>query len=122
MIRVLAISVLPAQAAHVKRCRRWPAAPSAATSTTISRSDLCGGLRHRGHGGGCMKATLAGGLTGTSLFAGALLATGVLAAVAWVLAAMPAQAAPKVGERISVTACPYRGVVATCLMITGADG
>ena len=33
-----------------------------------------------------------------------------------------AQAAPKSGERVAVTACPYRGVVATCLMINGADG
>jgi hypothetical protein len=33
-----------------------------------------------------------------------------------------AQAAPKPGERVAVTACPYRGVVATCLMINGSDG
>jgi hypothetical protein len=38
------------------------------------------------------------------------------------LATPSAQAAPKVGERIAITACPYRGVVATCLMINGADG
>ena len=39
--------------------------------------------------------------------------------LAW---ALPALAEPKPGERIAVTACPYRGVVATCLMIKGADG
>ena len=38
------------------------------------------------------------------------------------LVSFPAQAAPKPGERIAVFACPYRGVVATCLMINGAEG
>src|SRR6185369_11410368 len=42
--------------------------------------------------------------------------------LAWLAAVSPASAAPKVGERVAVTACPYRGVVATCTMIAGADG
>ena len=33
-----------------------------------------------------------------------------------------AYAASKLGDRVAVTACPYRGVVATCLMINAADG
>jgi len=53
--------------------------------------------------------------------AASLLLTGaLLGAVA--LAAPAAHAAPKPGERVAVTACPYRGVVATCLMINAADG
>jgi hypothetical protein len=56
------------------------------------------------------------GLVSTNL----VLAGAVLGAVA--LLAPAAQAAPKPGERVAVTACPYRGVVATCLMINGADG
>lgn len=33
-----------------------------------------------------------------------------------------ARSASAVGERVSVTACPYAGVTAPCLMIKGADG
>jgi hypothetical protein len=52
-----------------------------------------------------------------------LLATAlVLVALAVAFGSSAAQAAPKIGERIAVIACPYRGVVATCLMINGADG
>jgi hypothetical protein len=41
-----------------------------------------------------------------------------------VLLATPiaASAAPPTGTRIAVTACPYAGVTAPCLMINGADG
>jgi hypothetical protein len=54
---------------------------------------------------------------GSGVRAGAAIVLG-----AAMLAIPAAQAAPKVGERIAITACPYRGVVATCLMIDGADG
>ena len=43
-------------------------------------------------------------------------------AVAAVLIAGAAQAAPQVGERIALTACPHAGITAPCLTITGADG
>jgi hypothetical protein len=33
-----------------------------------------------------------------------------------------ARAAPQVGDRISLTACPHAGVTAPCLTISGADG
>jgi hypothetical protein len=33
-----------------------------------------------------------------------------------------AQAAPKLGERVAITGCPYAGVTAACLMLNGADG
>lgn len=54
------------------------------------------------------------------MLAGLVVAGVVLAAA--VLVSPAAQAAPKPGERVAVTACPHRGVVATCLIITGADG
>jgi hypothetical protein len=38
-------------------------------------------------------------------------------ALAW-----PAQAQPKRGERVSVTACPFPGTTAGCLMIRAPDG
>lgn len=41
------------------------------------------------------------------------------------LSTFSAPAAPtssRPGERITLTACPYPGVVATCLMLNGADG
>jgi len=53
-----------------------------------------------------------------------LIAAGALMCAA-ALVSLPAQAQPKqpkLGERISTTACPYAGVTATCLMINGADG
>jgi len=50
-----------------------------------------------------------------------LIAAGALICAA-ALVSPPAQAQPKLGERISTTACPYVGVTATCLMINGADG
>jgi hypothetical protein len=51
--------------------------------------------------------------------AGLIPAAGALIGAA--LAAGPARAAPPV-ERIKLTACPYAGVTAPCLMIKGADG
>jgi hypothetical protein len=42
--------------------------------------------------------------------------------VAGALVAATAQAAPQVGERIALTACPHAGVTAPCLTISGADG
>jgi hypothetical protein len=47
---------------------------------------------------------------------------------AWLIAAaalglaLPAQAAPKAGQRVTATGCAYAGTPATCLMIKGADG
>ena len=69
-----------------------------------------------------MRAGLAAARFGSTrrLLVGWAFAGGVLGTVA--LVSFPAQAAPKPGERIAVFACPYRGVVATCLMINGADG
>jgi hypothetical protein len=39
-----------------------------------------------------------------------------------VLMVAAAQAAPQVGERIALTACPHAGITAPCLTISGADG
>ena len=39
-----------------------------------------------------------------------------------VLMVAVAQAAPQVGERIALTACPHAGVTAPCLTVSGADG
>jgi hypothetical protein len=39
-----------------------------------------------------------------------------------VLASWPAAAAPKGGERVTVTACPFPGVTANCLMVRASDG
>jgi hypothetical protein len=44
------------------------------------------------------------------------------ALVAAALASLPAQAAPKPDQRVTITGCPYAGVTANCLMIKGADG
>lgn len=33
-----------------------------------------------------------------------------------------ARAAPKLGDRVSITGCPYAGVTSTCLMLNDADG
>jgi hypothetical protein len=55
--------------------------------------------------------------------AGAVARAALLAAV--LLAAMmaaAAQAAPPVGERIALTACPHAGITAPCLTVSGADG
>jgi hypothetical protein len=48
----------------------------------------------------------------------------LVSAGAIVLAALSvaAQAAPQVGERIALTACPHAGITAPCLTINGADG
>jgi hypothetical protein len=51
------------------------------------------------------------------------IAIGAIGVGAFLLASVSTQAAPKLGERIAITACPHRGVVATCLMINNyADG
>ena len=39
-----------------------------------------------------------------------------------ILGAWPAMAAPKGGERVTITACPFSGVTANCLMVRSADG
>src|SRR5438552_3012434 len=46
-------------------------------------------------------------------------ALGLCVAALW---SLDAQAAPKLGERVAVTGCPYAGVTATCLMLNDADG
>jgi hypothetical protein len=50
----------------------------------------------------------------------ARLVAGALALAA--LSAIAAQAAPQVGERIALTACPHAGITAPCLIVSGADG
>jgi hypothetical protein len=50
-----------------------------------------------------------------------VLAAGVTLCAA-LLASWPATGAPKRGDRISVAACPFAGVTATCLMIRAGDG
>jgi hypothetical protein len=47
-------------------------------------------------------------------------ASAVLLAVALISAA--AQAAPQVGDRVALMACPHAGITAPCLTIAGADG
>ena len=44
------------------------------------------------------------------------------ALLAGALMSAAAQAAPQLGERVALTACPHAGVTAPCLTITGADG
>jgi len=36
--------------------------------------------------------------------------------------ALPAQAAPSTGQRVTFTGCAFPGATATCLMIKGPDG
>jgi hypothetical protein len=43
-------------------------------------------------------------------------------AVLLVLTATATQAAPQVGDRVALTACPRAGVTAPCLTINGQDG
>ena len=38
------------------------------------------------------------------------------------LAVWPATAAPKGGERVTITACPFPGAIPNCLMMRSADG
>jgi hypothetical protein len=59
--------------------------------------------------------TMSAAARGKLLAAIAVLLAGTLIAVA-------AQAAPQVGERVALTACPHAGVTAPCLTINGADG
>jgi len=42
-------------------------------------------------------------------------------ATAAALTSAAAQAAPQVGDRVALTACPHAGIAAPCLTITGAD-
>jgi hypothetical protein len=50
--------------------------------------------------------------------AGLILAGAMTAA----LISAAAQAAPQVGDRVALTACPHAGVTAPCLTIAGTDG
>ncbi len=50
-----------------------------------------------------------------------LAAVGVIVCAAWLMSS-PALGAPKRGDRVSATACPFAGVTANCLMIRAADG
>jgi hypothetical protein len=45
-----------------------------------------------------------------------------VALLAGVLISAAAQAAPQVGFRVALTACPHAGVTAPCLTINGPDG
>ena len=47
-------------------------------------------------------------------------ASAVLLAGALISAA--AQAAPQVGERVALSACPHAGITAPCLTVNGVDG
>ena len=46
----------------------------------------------------------------------------VCALLAAVLVSAAAQAAPQVGERVALIACPHAGVTAPCLTVSAADG
>jgi hypothetical protein len=59
--------------------------------------------------------TISGGARGKLVTTSAVLLAGVLISAA-------AQAAPQVGDRIALTACPHAGITAPCLTINGADG
>src|ERR1700692_3835094 len=52
----------------------------------------------------------------------AKLVSASVAFLAGALIAAAAQAAPQVGERIALTACPHAGITAPCLSVNGADG
>jgi hypothetical protein len=51
----------------------------------------------------------------------AMLVSGAVALTVALIAAT-AQAAPQVGERIALTACPHAGITGPCLTVSGADG
>ena len=51
---------------------------------------------------------------------GKLVSAGAVVLVGALITA--AQAAPQVGDRIALTACPHAGVTAPCLTVNGADG
>jgi hypothetical protein len=57
---------------------------------------------------------MSGGMRVKLVSASALLAGALMSAAA--------QAAPQVGERVALTACPHVGITAPCLTINGADG
>jgi hypothetical protein len=42
--------------------------------------------------------------------------------VAALVVPQDAQAAPKLGDQVTITACPHAGIFAACLMIKDADG
>jgi hypothetical protein len=44
------------------------------------------------------------------------------AVLAGALISAAAQAAPPVGYRVALTACPHAGITAPCLTVNGADG
>jgi hypothetical protein len=59
--------------------------------------------------------TMSGGKRTSLVPASAVLLAGALISAA-------AQAAPQVGFRVALTACPHAGITAPCLTIAGADG
>jgi hypothetical protein len=59
-------------------------------------------------------------MTKRKLRAAALVGAILLAVPA--LSVWPAAAAPKGGERVTITACPFPGGIPTCLMMRSADG
>ena len=52
----------------------------------------------------------------------AKLVSASVALLAGTLMSAAAQAAPQVGERVALTACPHAGITAPCLTVNGADG
>ena len=60
-------------------------------------------------------------MTVQRIVTGAIIPGAIAMAALLALSPVP-QAAPKRGDRITVTGCAYRGVTAGCLMIRGRDG
>jgi hypothetical protein len=60
-------------------------------------------------------------LNSVSLSAGAKLVSAGAVVIAALLSCA-AQAAPQVGERVALAACPHAGITAPCLTVNGADG
>jgi|HubBroStandDraft_6_1064221.scaffolds.fasta_scaffold377850_2 hypothetical protein len=73
-----------------------------------------------------MRAILARAILARAILARASLARASLvwasAALLGALISPAAQAAPPVGFRVALTACPHAGSTASCLAINGADG
>jgi hypothetical protein len=64
--------------------------------------------------------TMSAAARGMPVLAIAVLLAGTL--LAGPLMAVAASAAPQVGERVALTACPHAGITAPCLTVNGADG
>jgi hypothetical protein len=87
---------------------------------TRFRSDVRCGPELRAAALRANRAVTAGRGGAKPASASALLLAAVLLAAVLISAA--AQAAPQVGERVALTACPHAGITAPCPTINGADG